>query len=477
MSGRPVSFSLDAVSLIDACWKKERQVPIAIVGNGVLGSLAAVLAKAEMPKEDVYLFGPKSRSFSASVAAGAMANVYAEYESLPDSQTRNQELALALGVRGSAGWRTLLSETNSEEIITAQDTLVFLKNLASEFEARNFWAMVSRAKSDNKGEFEHSTGWSHPLLQSKMVEAIFRIRGEFAIDSEGLFKLLDTLMQELGVVCDSKLVEMIQPENGLLRFCDGSEFSAGTVLVAAGAHSSGLFQAGQVMQTFQGAGIALLVSRQSLGLREPIREVIRTVNRGGAQCGVHLVPRSNGALYIGAGNQSMPAGPVPMRFETIRYLLGAAETEFFGKSGGYNFAGDILRGSRPRSLDGMPMIGPVGEFGRVYIITATNRVGLTWAPALVKDWMAWVSSGELADYCADWSPAREPSQFADEDESVEYFASSRAAAAREHGLIGNNRDEYTEKMAEMRTVGRDLRNRLPSHLQGISPDNWLVAAE
>lgn len=471
-----MSFLPDATIVTEACWAKESQMPIAVVGNGIIGSLAAVSAKAQMPKEDVFLFGPTSRSFSASVAAGAMANVYAEYESLPDSQIRNQELSLALGVRGSAGWRSLLSQTNSEEFLTAQDTLVFLKNGASEFETRNFWAMVSRAKSDNKGELENIARWRHPLLQSQKVEAIFRIMGEFAIDSGELFKLLDTLMQELGVIAKPKLVEMIEPEDGLLRFSDGSEFSAGTVLVAAGAYSSGLFHAGQVMQTFQGAGIALLVDKETLELREPLREVIRTVNRGGAQCGVHLVPRLDGSLYIGAGNQSMAAGPVPMRFETIRYLLGAAEAEFFGKNGGYGFTGDILRGSRPRSLDGLPMIGPVGKSGRVYVATATNRVGLTWAPALVEDWLAWVSSGELADYCADWSPTREPSEFADEHESIEYFASSRAAAAFEHGLIGNGEEEYMDKLAEMRAIGRASRKSLPLHMRGIVPDNWNVAA-
>ena len=51
---------------------------VLIVGNGIVGSLTAVMINKNLPKIKIGLIGPSNRPGSASVAAGAMLNVFGE---------------------------------------------------------------------------------------------------------------------------------------------------------------------------------------------------------------------------------------------------------------------------------------------------------------------------------------------------------------------------------------------------------------
>jgi glycine/D-amino acid oxidase-like deaminating enzyme len=50
----------------------------AIIGNGILGSTLAWKLSEELPNSKIILIGPKDRFGSASIASGAMINVFAE---------------------------------------------------------------------------------------------------------------------------------------------------------------------------------------------------------------------------------------------------------------------------------------------------------------------------------------------------------------------------------------------------------------
>ena len=110
---------------------------------------------------------------------------------------------------------------------------------------------------------------------------------------------------------------------------------------------------------------------------------LRSVNRGGAQCGIHAVPRKNS--YIGAGSYvTAPSIDPTFRTDTIRYLINCAESELFGKSEIYMSSMETIIGSRPRSIDARPLIGAFKEYPNLLVATGTNRVGLTWAPAIAE---------------------------------------------------------------------------------------------
>ena len=52
---------------------------ICIIGNGILGLTTALeLSKKLNKKDKLYIIGPKNRNYSATMAAGAMLNSFAE---------------------------------------------------------------------------------------------------------------------------------------------------------------------------------------------------------------------------------------------------------------------------------------------------------------------------------------------------------------------------------------------------------------
>lgn len=445
---------------------------ITVVGNGSIGTLAALSAKKNFPEDEVALVGPASRKSSASAAAGAMANVYAEYENLPESQEFFQEAALRVGLDGRDKWRNFFDSISFDSPITCEDTLVYLKKNSSPFERSNFDAMVRRVQEDSAGDYENRTVFAESPLQEELVESVLRIRGEWGFDVKRLFVILDNLLAVEGIYLLDGLATEVDLETKEIVLSGGERLKSDLVLIAAGAHTTSLLPEAKVPEMFQGAGLALVVSPDSITHRQSISTVIRSVNRGGAQCGVHLVPRADGGLYIGAGNVVLPPGNPPLRFETVRYLLNAVEEEFFGANGAYSFSGEVVLGSRPKTIDGHPIIGPLDENPDIYLISGTNRVGLTWAPALVDHWLKWLAHQESPFYFDYWNPNRDPIEFSDEGSALKYFSESRAGAAFEHGLIERSSEAWHESRETLEKQGRKILMSLPSHLKRISPDSW-----
>jgi glycine/D-amino acid oxidase-like deaminating enzyme len=457
-----------------------KKLSVSIVGNGSIGMMAAILLKKEAPNCEVTIFGRPGRDYSASTAAGAMANVYAELEAAPASQLLGEHRLFEAGIKGSEGWRKFLESSGGESVMTAEDTLLVLKKDAYDFERKNYAAVADKVIEDRIGSIEpnksieYFTGSRHLLYES-----VLRIRGEFAVDTERLFVHLDKLCDELGIRQSGELVSALDPSSTSIETESGAWVKSDFVIVAAGANTASLFPAETpIMSMFQGVGTALLVESAPPGTAIP-KEVIRTVNRGGAQCGVHLVPRGLNGLYVGAGNTVTSVGVPQVRFETIRYLHSTAEREFFGQESAYHFSGSVKLGLRPRSLDGYPLIGPLKSAPTVFVATGTNRVGLTWAPRIASAIVDWVTNQRADETFEGWGPDRSPLSYASAEEALDFFTESRVGAAFEHGLVDNNSENLARKRKEIRQAGLALLDRLPSGQREPipHPDNWAVVAD
>jgi len=448
---------------------------VLVVGNGAIGMLSAVSLARANPTWSVTVVGPSARPFSASTAAGAMINVYAEIEYGPPGQMRLGEKLLQLGNRASAAWNSFLRETNGEHVITARDTLVVLKKDAYDFEKRNFNKMTDCVVADNVGQLESPAALRYIAgSRSELFESLLRIRGEFAMDSHSLMRHLDSLASSVGVKTVNSSVETVSTESNEVQLADGSRLKGELIVVAAGAFSQSLFGSDDnILQMFQGVGTALVVPKMPKGTSAP-REVIRTVNRGGAQCGVHLVPLVGGGLYVGAGNRVSEVGEPALRFETVAYLLQTVEREFLGRSTGYLLEGNVRVGLRPRSLDGAPMIGPLAVNDKIFVATATNRAGLTWAPEIAAGVASWACQGEMDRIFDDWRPDRSPIVSDSSDLLLEHFVESRLGAGLEHGTVQNVPADIARAESEIRAAGNALLNpegSAPPPI-GTHPDNW-----
>ena len=452
---------------------------VAIVGNGSIGMLTAILVKETFPFIELTLYGDISRRHAASTAAGAMANVYGEIESASEQITNVHPRYLEMGKQGSSHWLEFLHRTNGIHCRTAEDTFVYLRKNSSEFEKANYLAMRDFAMHDGigsdltKSEIESS----FPLKAVDKVEHVTKLRGEYSLSTDSLFLHLDSLADKLGIKRNHQLVQSIDHAKKIVVLDGGNFEGFDRIIVCAGARTQKLFSKdSNVLTMFQGVGVALVIRPfKSLSIDRLRKGVFRSVNRGGAQCGVHLVPRTDGGIYVGAGNYVSQIESPQIRMDSVRYLLHTLENDLLTRNEIYDFMGEFVVGLRPRSIDGFPMIGPLKVNQDIFIATATNRAGLTWAPFLARQAISWLRKELLSEIVRGWEPDRLPIRFGTPNAAIDYFVQSRIANAQEHGLITS--DEIESKSIEFRLTAEKLHKAVSARLElasdfSINPDNW-----
>ena len=456
-----------------------------VLGNGVIGTLAAISLKRKYPSKSVCLVGNKKRSNSASAAAGAMCNVFAEIESTySESHSKLMELSLWYGIAGREGWLNLIaSDSRLKKLKTASDTLLFLKKDCSEFEMKNFEKARVVAK-----EYGVAKDVSDELIKKFFQNArdlpsdAFKVEGEFALDTQVMFRTFDRICADLGVsILDSEVSKIDLNLSNILTEKERIKFDR--LIVALGSNSATLLPPGTIQNLVQGVGTAIEIRKKGMsGYFSEQKVVIRTVNRGGAQCGFHFVPRNEG-FYLGAGNYIMEAErESDHRLETIRYLFNTFEKEVCGVDISYSLQGGLVKGHRPRSLDGFPMIGHLAKNPNVFIATGTNRAGLTWAPKIVNQILTW-SKGELdnSPYQNYVAPDRKPIDFGKEEEAITYYSESRLGAAIEHERIPKTSNPLSDERVRLQNYARhllaDVRKVTKNPITVPHPDHWAVVLD
>lgn len=455
---------------------------ISIVGNGSIGSLAAIELARKYPNSDIVLFGKRDRPWAASTAAGAMANVYAEIEESSGYINETNLKYLEMGIYGSHAWRKFLDDTNGLNSITSPDTYVYLKKNSSNFEAANFNAVCHAAKGDGvlKQLSRLDISELFPSHASTSVNEAIKIKGEFTFSTFNLFLHLDSMMEKLNVrIVDANIEQIDLTHNEIIvNSASNEKYSFDRLILCAGARTSTLLPQDSIMPVLQGVGVALLLDEvKDIEMQKLRKGVFRTVNRGGAQCGMHIVPREDGKFYLGAGNYVSKAEDPKIRFDTIRYLLETLGDDLIGKNLRYELTGATKLGLRPRALDGFPIIGPLEIKHDVFVATATNRAGLTWAPFIVRQMENWLDGQPLNKLVSDWKPNRSPISFGSLEYGINYFTESRISNAIEHGLISQDSKEVEKKRKEFTSVATTLAREVNSRLNldsnmCVNPDNW-----
>lgn len=402
---------------------------------------------------------------------GEVEHNYAQNDSFNDS-------IVNLGVEGRALWRELLDDLGGSHAITAEDTIVYLQDRASDFETRNFDAVVGWAEAAGCLESIDIRDLADvaPQLPSVADKAV-RLLGEFSMDVTEVFRLLDGKLVDLNVGLIDSSALSVDVDESQVRLRDGRAIDYDRVVVAAGAHTAQILTGAAIQPMLQGVGTALLVQADPAlsGLQQT---VFRSVNRGGSNCGLHTVPRLNGALYVGAGNYISRPGASHHRLETVRYLFTSLEQELIGRAAAYPLTGAPVIGNRPKSIDGLPLIGPLQEHPNVVVATGMNRLGLTWSPAVATRIASWISSGASAlSQFHDWRPDRALVPFGSDSEALDFFVESRIAAAMEHNLVGPTSLDLARKREEVLSAGLRLQKKLKGKFglpvgMSLPPDHW-----
>ena len=452
-------------------------MPIVVVGNGILGSLSAIELAKLNPSEEIFLIGKKSRPHSASKAAGAMIAVFAEYDLKTGTAKTVQDIIFDLSLESRNLWIKFISDNKLHHAVSSKSTLVYLKKNPCEFEIENFESVRSKVKGSGFYSEADSiiledlfpVGISH-------LEDGFIIDGEFSIDVIKLFDFFDSEIAKYKVNIVDQEVSEINLQSNQVRLKNDEVLIYSKLILSAGAKTSNLLKPNCILPIYSAVGSAIVFQSDKFSKFNK-DFVIRSVNRGGAQCGIHFLPKSDGFFYLGAGSY-ISNEVLPMhRIETLRYLFQTFIDDIAGREIAYESKGEIVIGNRPKSLDGLPLLGPLKEFNNVFVLSGNNRVGLTLAPKLIQILTEWATKNVLDKRISMFAPDRVATSLNSLAESVSYLVKSRIGNAIEHEMLLNNEHSLSLKTQEIKSyvanLVKTIENKHPNlDLSTIDPDNW-----
>lgn len=435
-----------------------RNFDLAFLGNGILSFVSALKIKQKHPELRLAIVGPSLKPYSASIAAGAMQAVFCEVEDTFRDLPRDREI-FNIGLEARAQWHELIAAFDLKDVVTAESTVMYRRKRGTPFEQTNFDIACAVANDyrclDEVTHKELETLFRGPLSGSEVVAKKFV--GEFAIDAGHFFNRTQNILEKLGVTfIDSKAISLKRVGSAAQIALPSETIQAGRVVIAAGTESSKLIPKDLPMvPLYHAVGTAMVLDSAPSNYSD-VNLVVRTPNRGGAQCGMHIVPRNFGKFYLGAGNYLSDVEPAH-RVETIRYLIDICQEELFGKQTIYNAKAEMLLGSRPKSVDGYPIVGTWKDFPEAFVTTGTYRIGLTTAPSIAEEVCRWYAGEKPSEKFKGWSPERQLHSYAPLDVAVRYYSESRISNLIEHGLL-NEKDSaaIASKKVELEGIAKRL---------------------
>lgn len=419
---------------------------VVIVGNGVLGLSVAVETALRDPALRIAVVGPQARPGSASVAAGAMLNCFAEVTRRTGEHPASRaKFALAReAARLWPGWLDRLAEAagvGAVPVRHARGTLVVLGARTTADGAGSMRAI--RAAAEEHGEpFEDVDPYDIGFLEAEAgeqpVDALY-LADEGAVDARQLLAALDAAAAGRGVIrIADEAASLVTAEDAVtgVRLSSGTALPAGAVVLAAGGATGrliGQLPPGSVQPMLSGAGVALETERVR---GEAVPYVVRTPTLVGG-CGLHAVPLGDGTEYVGATNHvsfDAPAGP---RLGIVQALLSGCVAQL-----DRNIAFSAVRrwhhGMRPVTWDTFPLLGH-GPLRGLYFATGTYRDGFHGSPAIARHLAGLLTGGaapedEKNDPYAVFAPGRKPVETMTADDAVERFAEMAVHVAVERGM-------------------------------------------
>jgi glycine oxidase len=410
---------------------------ICIVGNGIIGSMAALEISKTFPKKKILFFNPEKPG-GASKAAGAMLNVFGEID-YGKQFDDYQERKILLGIEAQKEWKLFISQNKKfKKIKTANDTIIFCKKNSTELE-KNCFSEIKRFSNLFKRSVSNKNLKIKKIKKNLPLNSDFSlIKNEGAIDTKLYFKICNKILKrKKNIFIINEEVNKILLKNNIYEIIlNKKKIKVRKLIISCGAYSKKLLGniSHGIQETYYGIGTALEIKSKQLLNIIPAKTVLRTPNRG-STCGIHLVPRNNGEFYLGAGSNISASPSLNPRIGTVEYLLTSLKNEI-----SKDFDKDTMKtviGFRPMSFDGRPLIGNINKHKNIFFISGTKRDGLTYAPIIVKSILGWVDEDltYLEKHFYGWEPERSPISYGDTDFAIEAYVSNKLAGLIEHDLV------------------------------------------
>jgi glycine oxidase len=455
-------------------------VAIAIVGNGIIGYACAVrLLSSHGNNLELTIFGQRQRDGSASTAAAAMLNSFAEV----DAWTLNSPASfehLRLSQLARHMWPEFLELCGMNVSSTLKYGTVVVKNARTDaLEDENFAAIRDALSLWNEPHSmlrESEIVGLKPNSLSRPTGALF-IEGEGFMDPQLVLKHLDVRFDN-----DPRVHRNFQParrvypatrmfpESGAsVELESGQVHSFDYVIVSAGSRAQellpNLWHDG-LPTILHGSGVTLRLNHSAP--REQC--VIRTPNRGLA-CGIYTAPYGE-EIIVGATS----AVGVTFRKASLENIRTISESviDEINRDLVHAPVNAIQSGSRPVSSDGEPIVDAIAP--TIAVVSGTKRDGWHLAPLIskaVSDWTLGAPNLGLELFNADNRPYRQLNRV----DAVNRGARELVNAMHQHGYR-EPRGGYREAVEEnYRRYIDSLHDRLGLMETGIPIDLLGVASK
>lgn len=392
-----------------------------IVGNGIVALGAAFkLSRKLRPADTIVIVGPAERVGSATLAAAAMLNSFAEIDEY-SLRSETDLYHFELSHRATRMWPLFereLIDAAGDHLPGAcakcdvhsggcfsKGTYIINNSAADDVDDRNFDAIVRALRNFNEQfDFVDPSGIPgyFPAQKTRATRAIY-IHNEGWLNPRIVVEKIDAILAHSPQVTvkNAKASRLLKsgPSLAAVELEDGEKIAGDVFLLANGAATGEILKRSKlglnVQPVFYGVGVSLEIKSPGF----PLVKCIRTPNRGGA-CGIYAVPyflgpdQPNDHVLVGASNFLSPE-PVPNgRVVSVAHLLESAMNEI----NGHFYDAQLMRvnvGWRPTAQDTYPLLGKT-SIGNLVIATGTKRDGFHLSP-VIGEMIAAIMMGEPAE--------------------------------------------------------------------------------
>ena len=360
---------------------------IAIIGNGILGSTLALELSKLKKNLKIIIIGPKNKFGSASVASGAMINVFAEIEQdfLKNSYLRKRfELAVSALDIWKNHHRYIENETK-KKIELKWGTYVLNSARGTMVEDRLFEYLdkILNLKKYKKYDSSIASPGNIKGLSTQAPHRPIRsikVHDGFINSSQLLNAIDEILIKKKNITVHNGVVKKINyKKNSRDVLTEKNKFKCSQIVIANGAYAQKIVNdlrdlKNNTPKLFFGAGSAVILkSNSSRSKFDSEKETypdlaIRTMDRGHA-CGLHLLPFKK-HMYLGASSAVFSLPESNPRSNQIAFMLNDAMNQIGPVVGRASFT-DYVFGFRPVSEDVFPLLGETCLKG-IWYLNGTN---------------------------------------------------------------------------------------------------------
>jgi len=416
-----------------------------VVGNGILGLSTAYEILNNDPDAAITLIAPKQTKGASTRAAGAMVGCFGEItEGVFHSPEHTKKFLI--GYEAKKQWEAWYQKLKSHPYLSPEKqkassfkkgTFIILNTISGDLDTINFDLIRKKLNEYREpyellaaGELAKRIKGYNPNPQHRSALALWLPNEGFIDPNDVLDCLIEIIEKHKNArVIDDYAAEILTNERKVTGIKTKQEniFKSNKVILATGAFTQQLTDTvpelkGKI-RMLSGMGYAFVMPN-IFG----IEHVIRTPNRAGA-CGLHVVPRPDGTLYVGASNNVRKTPAFYPTLDIATFVQTCVMEQINVKMCNSEII-QLIIGNRPVSLDGLPLLGKSESIDGLYFITGTYRDGLAHSPVLSKKVVDHMINGTEIEEGL-FTPERDPIQTYEREELIAEAVKHTMAATHE----------------------------------------------